>query len=356
MQNKIRFGAAMIAIGLIASGCGPEPESKESTTSSTEPTSNSAGGSGIAAEDEEFCAAEAELGVAVQQLDLQTQSAEVAALISDFATKAPDELKEDLALVASSYTSRDAETGGSTLTEAEMAEVEAAGTRVQDFIRERCQPATTETTVDAAAGAATLVAPAPGATLTGDTPCPATDGSSERTTTFVKAPPVCIDATKAYTAVFETSMGTFEVGLDAKAAPVGVNNLVVLARYHFYDGVPFHRIVPDFVIQGGDPLGEPWGTHGPGYTISEEPPADGTYEKYDFAMAKTSEPNSTGSQFFVVTGSPDPLNAQPTYSWLGKVTAGMDVVDAIGAVPGTGPSGDTPTEAVVMKTVTIKEA
>lgn len=200
--------------------------------------------------------------------------------------------------------------------------------------------------------AATLVPPQPGASITGDTKCPATDGSAERTTAFKSAPPMCIDKSKTYLATFETSRGSFVATLDPKEAPIGVNNFVVLARYKFYDGIPFHRIAADFVIQAGDPKGAPWGTHGPGYTISEEPPADLKYEKYDLAMAKTQEPNSTGSQFFISTGSTEPLDSTPTYTVLGSVTEGRDVVDKIGAIPSV---SDSPTEAVVIKTVTITE-
>lgn len=204
-------------------------------------------------------------------------------------------------------------------------------------------------------GSEALPVPEPGASVTGATKCPPTDGSAVRTTAFEGAPPECIDTSKSYTATFKTTKGTFAVALDAKAAPIGVNNFVVLARYRFYDGIPFHRVVPGFVIQAGDPTGPPWGTHGPGYTIAEEPPADGKYQTYDLAMAKTSEANSTGSQFFVVTGDTEPLDANPGYSVLGTVSEGKDVVDAIGAVATGGESGDTPTEAVVIESVTITE-
>lgn len=200
---------------------------------------------------------------------------------------------------------------------------------------------------------AVLVGPGAGATVTGPTECPEADGSSERTTSFEEAPPMCIDESKSYTAVFETTSGQFTVELDAAAAPLTVNNFVVLARYHFYDGIPFHRIVPDFVIQAGDPSDTPSGIGGPGYTIAEEPPEDGTYEKYDLAMAKTQEPNSTGSQFFIVTGDPAPLNAQPTYSLFGRVTSGTEVVDALGAAEVV---GDGPVEQHTIQRVSITES
>jgi cyclophilin family peptidyl-prolyl cis-trans isomerase len=205
------------------------------------------------------------------------------------------------------------------------------------------------------AGAAELVAPPAGRSITGTTPCPKEDGSETRATSFEQAPPSCIDTKASYTATFDTTMGTFTAKLDPAASPVGVNNFVVLSRYKFYDGIPFHRIAPDFAIQAGDPVGEPWGTHGPGYTIEEEPPADLKYSKYDLAMANTSQPNSTGSQFFIATGDTTALDTSPTYTYLGQVVEGKDVVDKINAVKTVGASGDTPGEAVVINSVTISE-
>jgi len=204
--------------------------------------------------------------------------------------------------------------------------------------------------------AATLTGPGAGEAVTGETPCPEADGSSPRTTSFEQAPPTCIDESKTYTAIFDTTEGSFTATLDAQAAPITVNNFVVLARYRYFDGIPFHRIVPGFVIQAGDPSDTPDGTGGPGYTIGEEPPADKTYEKYDLAMAKTAEPNSTGSQFFVVTGDPSALNSAGTYSLFGRVTAGTEVVDAIGSSPTAGPSGDSPTKQITINSITIAES
>ena len=200
-----------------------------------------------------------------------------------------------------------------------------------------------ETTTSEAGGTTT--------TVVSTTACPATDGSSPRTTTFATPPPICIDPTKAYSAVIDTNLGSFTVSLDAKKAPTTVNNFVVLARYHFYDGLTFHRVVPNFVIQGGDPAGD--GSGGPGYTIGEEPPADKTYQKYDLAMAKTGAPNSTGSQFFVVTGDPSALNQAGTYSLFGHVTAGTEVVDKIGTVE---VDGQKPKQTITMSKVTITES
>jgi cyclophilin family peptidyl-prolyl cis-trans isomerase len=143
-----------------------------------------------------------------------------------------------------------------------------------------------------------------------------------------KEPPMTIDKAKKYTATMDTSCGKIVLELDAAGAPISVNSFVFLAKEKYYDGLSFHRVVKDFVIQGGDPKGD--GTGGPGYTIAEEPPKDG-YPVGSLAMAKTSAPHSTGSQFFVVTGprGPEILGANPTYSRFGKVTQGLEVAQKI---------------------------
>ncbi len=182
--------------------------------------------------------------------------------------------------------------------------------------------------------------------------CPADDGSAERTTAFESAPSMCIDEATSYSAEITTNLGSFTIELDAAAAPKTVNNFVVLARYHYYDGVPFHRIIPGFVIQGGDAVGEPPGTGDPGYSFDDELPAEGEYEIGSVAMAN-SGPNTNGSQFFVITGEQG-VALPASYSLFGKVTAGLDTVQAIEAVPTDG--GDSPTEAVVIESVTITES
>ncbi len=200
-------------------------------------------------------------------------------------------------------------------------------------------------------------APAPGASSTGTPECPAEDGSAERTTSFGEAPPTCIDDTKTYTATMETTLGTITAELDPALAPATVNNFVFLARYHYYDGVPFHRIIQGFVIQGGDAVGDPLGTGGPGYTIAEElPTVEGdakAYEVGSLAMANTGQASSTGSQFFVVTGQ-NGVNLPPQYSLFGKVTGGMDVVSAIESLPTN--VEDYPTQEIYITKVTIAES
>ena len=199
--------------------------------------------------------------------------------------------------------------------------------------------------------------PEPGVSLTGETPCPAADGSSERTTSFEQGPTYCLDDTKRYTATLVTSEGDIVIELDNRASPVTVNNFVVLARYHYYDGVAFHRIIPGFVIQTGDPVGPTPGTGGPGYMIPDEPPTEGqtAYEPGTVAMARTSEPNSAGSQFFIVIGDDEgALASAGNYAVLGRVTEGQDVADAINAY-GTSSQAGEPTKVITIETVRITE-
>ncbi len=161
------------------------------------------------------------------------------------------------------------------------------------------------------------------------TDCPAADGSSARRTDFDGPPPMCIDPSKRYTAELVTSSGTMVAALDASAAPNTVNNFVVLARYHFYDGVRFHRIIKGFMCQGGDPEGS--GRGGPGYRFADELPAPGRYEVGSLAMANAG-PNTNGSQFFIVSGRSG-VGLPPQYSLFGKVVKGLDVLATMESVP-----------------------
>lgn len=151
------------------------------------------------------------------------------------------------------------------------------------------------------------------------------------------------------TAVVETSEGTFEIALDTERAPETANSFAYLAESGFYDGLTFHRIVPEFVIQGGDPNGD--GSGGPEYSVVEAPPADLKYTKGVVAMAKTgAEPAGTsGSQFFVVTGAD--VGLPPEYALVGEVSSGIDVVEAIGALGG---QGEAPSRQVTIDAVTIE--
>ncbi len=178
---------------------------------------------------------------------------------------------------------------------------------------------------------------------------PAADGSSPRQTRFDAPPPLVIDPTRRYSAEIVTSLGTLTVALDALAAPKTVNNFVALARYHYYDGVIFHRIIQGFMCQGGDPEGT--GRGGPGYRFDDELPKAGAYEIGSVAMANAG-PNTNGSQFFIVSG-PSGVRLPPQYSLFGKVVSGLDVVDAMEKVP-TG-ANDRPVQDLVIESVTITE-
>lgn len=182
------------------------------------------------------------------------------------------------------------------------------------------------------------------------TPCPAADGSSPVRRKFDEPPPMCIDPARRYTAAMETSMGSMTIALDPIAAPRTVNNFVVLARYHYYDGVIFHRIIKDFMCQGGDPDGT--GRGGPGYRFADELPKPGRYQIGSLAMANAG-PDTNGSQFFIVSG-PAGTRLPPQYSLFGQVVAGLDVVDAMQKVK-TG-RNDRPAADVTIESVTIAEA
>jgi len=177
---------------------------------------------------------------------------------------------------------------------------------------------------------------------------PAADGSSPKTQRFDAAPPMIIDPTKTYTAEMLTNKGSLTISLDPIGAPRTVNNFVFLARWHYYDGIVFHRIIPGFMCQGGDPEGS--GRGGPGYRFEDELPMPGRYEIGSIAMANAG-PNTNGSQFFIVSG-PDGVGLPPQYSLFGKVVRGLDVVKAIESV---GSRSGAPSEPVIIETVTITE-
>lgn len=180
-------------------------------------------------------------------------------------------------------------------------------------------------------------------------PCPEADGSSEKVAAFAAAPPECIDATKTYTIAVDTSQGSYTAVLDAAKAPITVNSFVYLARYHYFDGTTCHRVVPDFVIQCGDPTAT--GGGGPGYEFADELPAQGEYKLGSLAMAN-SGPNTNGSQFFVISGE-NGIQLPPSYSLFGQVTDGLDTVAAINALAvNDGP----PSETVTINSVTVTES
>ena len=163
------------------------------------------------------------------------------------------------------------------------------------------------------------------------------------------APPQTVKPGEKLTAAMKTSCGTFEIALDTKRAPKTANSFAYLVRKGFYDGLFFHRIVPGFVIQGGDPLGN--GTGGPGYSVTEAPPRSLQYTRGVVAMAKSGaeKPGTSGSQFFVVVGAN--IGLPPDYALVGRVSKGMDVVDRIGKL---GSATEQPTQTVLIDRATIK--
>jgi peptidyl-prolyl cis-trans isomerase B (cyclophilin B) len=159
-----------------------------------------------------------------------------------------------------------------------------------------------------------------------DAKLPNTAGSRKRS--YKEATDQNLDEDKTYILKLETSCGDIEIELDVQNSPTTANSVVFLARKRFYDGLVFHRIVPGFVIQGGDPRGD--GTGDAGYDVVEPPPDDFSYEEGAVAMAKggTDPPGSSSSQFFIVSG-PEAADLPAEYAVLGKVVDGMDVVEKI---------------------------
>ena len=148
----------------------------------------------------------------------------------------------------------------------------------------------------------------------------------------------------------DTSFGTVEIDLAEDTAPVTVNNFVYLSRYNYYEGLTFHRIVEDFVIQGGDPEGT--GSGGPGYRFEDELPDDtSAYQPGTVAMANAG-PNTNGSQFFIVTAEEWPGNA--AFNIFGEVTEGLDEVIAVSQVEVD--PGSAPLEDVIINSVEIIES
>jgi cyclophilin family peptidyl-prolyl cis-trans isomerase len=218
---------------------------------------------------------------------------------------------------------------------------------------------TSATTPSTTAKGAASTTTAPGGSTTtskgGAVPadCVSTVPPKAHPPTYKAAPALTIDTSKTYVAHMSTTCGTFDITLDAKVAPETVNSFVFLAKNHFYDGLTFHRLVKDFVIQGGDPKGD--GTGGPGYALPTEPPLKG-YTQGSVAMAN-SGPGTTGSQFFVTVSDngAKSLGGPPyLYSDLGNVTKGFDVVQKLMTFA---PAADgPPTRPLYIFKVTVTES
>ena len=207
---------------------------------------------------------------------------------------------------------------------------------------------------DGSAGGETTAAETAGETGTvplGGAACEAAEAPAPKPDGGREAPTDELDPAKTYTLTFATNCGSFVVTLDVEKAPSTTASLVSLARDGFFDDTIFHRIVPDFVIQGGDPTQS--GSGGPGYSTVDPPPQDTAYTKGVVAMAKTEleAPGTSGSQFFVVTAADAGL--PPDYAVVGEVTDGLDVVDLIGSL---GDASQQPTQTVLIEEVTVSES
>jgi cyclophilin family peptidyl-prolyl cis-trans isomerase len=165
-------------------------------------------------------------------------------------------------------------------------------------------------------------------------------------------PEIALDPNIVYTAVMTTSKGEIAIEMDTVNAPAGAAHFINLAQQGFFDGLTFHRVVPNFVIQGGDPEGT--GTGGAGNPVVAETPTDG-YPIGSLAAAKTQTdpPGTFDSQFFIVTGA-DGESLPPEYARFGMVTSGLDVAQAIEALATDDPMG-TPSETVTIESVTVTE-
>ena len=168
--------------------------------------------------------------------------------------------------------------------------------------------------------------------------------------TFKEPPPMTIDPAKKYTATMETSCGKITIELDPEGAPKTVNSFVFLAKQKFYDGLTFHRMLKDFVIQGGDPQGT--GQGGPGYQFEDELPQDG-YRIGSLAMANSGA-NTNGSQFFIVTGNKGAA-LPSSYNRFGQVTSGIEVAQKLETFAAEGDPDGKPTRPLYMLSVTITE-
>jgi peptidyl-prolyl cis-trans isomerase B (cyclophilin B) len=173
-----------------------------------------------------------------------------------------------------------------------------------------------------------------------ESPCPTTG----KQVTFL-----ILDPAKTYTVDVRTNLGSFAFRLDVKDSPCTTSSFASLVRKRFFDGTRFHRIVPGFVIQGGDPTAT--GSGGPGYTVADAPPQNAAYTRGVVAMAKTATdpPGTSGSQFFVVTG--ENAGLPPDYALLGKVTSGLKVVLRIGRLGN--PADEEPTRRIVVQRMTV---
>jgi cyclophilin family peptidyl-prolyl cis-trans isomerase len=192
---------------------------------------------------------------------------------------------------------------------------------------------------------------ATGTTTSASGECASVDAPEARDSGSKEAPSTPLEVGKTYALTFDTSCGSFTVTLDLELAPNTAASLVALAQDGYFDDTNFHRVVPGFVIQGGDPTQT--GSGGPGYSTVDVPASDSAYTKGTVAMAKSGveAPGTSGSQFFVVTA--DDAGLPPEYAIVGEVTAGLDTIDRIGAL---GVADGPPSQPVVISSVTVAES
>jgi cyclophilin family peptidyl-prolyl cis-trans isomerase len=202
-------------------------------------------------------------------------------------------------------------------------------------------PAGGQTSSASTSQTTTAAAPAPAG-------CTAVKEPKAKPNGNLKKPSTKLDPAKTWTATVKTNCGTFAFELDVRTAPHATASIAYLAGKKFYDHTVFHRIIPGFVIQGGDPRGT--GSGGPGYSTVDKPPKNASYKQGVVAMAKTgAEPAGTaGSQFFVVTGADAGL--PPDYAIVGKVSKGLDVVKRIGKL---GDQSEQPTTTVEIESLRV---
>jgi cyclophilin family peptidyl-prolyl cis-trans isomerase len=242
-----------------------------------------------------------------------------------------------------------------------MRSLRAAALLAATLLVAACSAGSAATTAPSAAPSA-APSSAPGSSAAPSSAAAASSSAAAGAPDLSKCPtsqPAAMATTESKLVTIDTSKGQIVIKVDGKLSPIAAGNFVALAECGYYTGVVFHRLVPGFVIQGGDGTygREPnvdknnVGTGGPGYTIQDEP-VTGDYVRGVVAMAKTSQPNSANSQFFIVladlTGT-----LSKDYQIFGSVTQGMNVVDAIAAMPNSGQPDNRALNPVAMDKVTV---
>jgi cyclophilin family peptidyl-prolyl cis-trans isomerase len=215
-----------------------------------------------------------------------------------------------------------------------------------------CGSSTTTTTAQIPAAAAPAPTTTSAAQIAAAAGCRGVAQPPSKGVQHLHAPRGRLDPAKRYVVKLTTSCGEIDIQLDVRRAPITTASVASLVRSGFYNNLSFHRVVANFVIQGGDPLGN--GSGGPGYEVVEPPPSNLQYTTGVVAMAKTAtEPSgASGSQFFIVIGNSSPLPAQ--YALLGKVSAGMKVAEAIGTLPANQTTGQPAIPVVIERAVVVE--